>query len=166
MFAEWECPAMASALVLALRELEAAPRSAPAVLLALLHTRFAREEATLAQALEEGRVGGLQRTRDAQRQGAGLAVRAAAVDVRVDVVRVGSLEQRERRLRLVGVAQRAEVLVHRPAVDLVATGAGLDAHARHRALPATETEDELCAHRISFSTRTGFCAVCGCSGPA
>src|SRR5262249_44604488 len=128
---------------LALRELEAAPGAAPAVLLALLHALVAREEAALTQALEQGRVGALQRARDAQRERAGLTVRTAAVNVGEHVIRVGRLEQRERSPGLVHVAQRAEELAYRPTVHEVAAGAGLEAHARHRRLAAAETQEEL-----------------------
>src|SRR5919205_1153576 len=119
---------------LALRELEAGPGAALAVLLALFHARVAREEAGFLEALAQLGVVDLQRAGDAVPDRAGLAARAAAVDDDDDVEAVVRLGQRERLLDDHLQHFVAEVLVQRAVVDRDRSRALTKVDARRRGL--------------------------------
>ena len=106
-----------------LRELEPGPRSALAVLLALLHPGVARQEAFLLQLLAQLQVVDRQRARDPVADRSGLARGAAAGDRDVDVELLGRLGREERLLddHLEDVVR--EVVVERSLVDGDRSGA-------------------------------------------
>src|SRR5687767_3529945 len=121
----------------ALGELEAGTSALLTVLLALLHTRIAREEARLLEALAEFGVVDLERARDAVADRAGLAARSAAVHRHHDVELVDGLGERERLLDDHLEHFVREVFIETTAIDRDLTAARADVHTRRRGLPSS-----------------------------
>src|SRR5688572_18166146 len=130
----------------ALAELRRPARLVAAVLLALDLARVAGQQAVVAQQLVEVLVLRAQRARDAEAHRAGLAGRAAAGDVRPDVVVVARLGDDQRLLRGAPRVVGDEELVELATVDHELAGARLDAHARRRRLAATGAPDVRVVH--------------------
>src|SRR6185503_20152828 len=153
---------------LALRELRPLASLLQARLLPLHHARVAGQEPGPLEVGAEVLVSLDQRPGDAVAHGARLAGDAAAVDPGTDVP--GALRaadaQRGGGDRLQDLARK--VRGQRLAIDHGLAGARRQDHPGDRVLPlagAAVHHGGLAAHERS-SIGTGFCASCGCSGPA
>src|SRR6266851_5513684 len=130
---------------LALGELESLSRALLTVLLALLHTRVARQETVLAQRRPQLRIETRNCSRQSHAHRAGLPANAAAIRGHdyVHLVRQARKLQRFGGVMLPG--EIGEILLHRSLVDRELARAGAQKHARDRFLAAARTQKPVCA---------------------
>src|SRR6188474_2751182 len=127
----------------ALAELEAAPRLALAVLLALDHAAVAGQEPAAAQHLVQGGIALEQRARQAQAHRAALSRGAAAEHVDPDVPLLAYVRGVQRRAGVIALLLDREVALEGPAVHQDLACALGHAHARDRRFAAAGGPDEL-----------------------
>src|SRR5712691_8533230 len=130
---------------LTLRELEALARALLSVLLALLHTRVARQKTVLAQRGPQLRIEPRNRARQSHAHRAGLPASAAAMRGHHDI---DLLRQARKLQRLGGVmlpGEIGEILLHRSLVYRELARAGAQKHARNRFFATARTQNPICS---------------------
>src|SRR5882672_1398484 len=157
------------ALFLPLRELEPLAGRGLPVLLPLLHPRVAREKPFLAQGPAKRGVDPEQRPRDSQADRPRLSGRAAAADVRDQIVLVGVVARYEGLQCDPAQGQPREKLIEVPAVDRALARALGQAYPRDRGFAAACSEKiahvlELASWDLEpgVGSGRGDCAMCGC----
>src|ERR1700752_3275325 len=156
-------------MALALRVLRPAAGLAPTDLLALDFAGVARHEARIPQRLAQALVELDERAGEAVPNRAGLARRAAAIDLDGDVEPAHELHRLEGLSHDHAAGLPAEELIERAIVHRDATGPGLQVHACGCGLATSGAVVILLGrcHARSYRISSGFCwwALCGCSEP-
>jgi len=159
------CQREADACSLTLAELEALARLWTARLLPLDGSSVAREKAEIAKLAAMALVHLHEGSRHGKAQRAGLAGRAAAVDVRLHVIATEGIRRGKWLLNSRHESWPGKVVAQRATVDVPLAGARLHVDAAHRFLPAANGVD--CIGHGYFSLDllkvrgVGCCATCG-----
>src|SRR5260370_527074 len=131
---------------LTLRELEALARAFLSVLLAFLHSRFARQKPVLAQRRAQLWIKSRNRTRQSHAHRASLSAYAAAMRRHHHVHLVRDIRELQWLDRVMLPRVVRKILLHRPAVDRELTATRTQEHARHPLLaPPRSQQPSLCA---------------------